>query len=323
MPNTRNPRSGSLQFWPRKRSKRNTARIRTFADSKDSKLTGFAGYKVGMAHVQVIETNKFSHRKGQEISIPVTIIECPPVKIASIKLYKKSLLSLDLKKEILLSNDKNLSKKLTVSKKDKTSELDKLKPEDYSEVRVLVYTQPNLIATSKKKPDVVELNVGGNTIEEKIKFVKENVGKDILLTNTLAEGDLLDLKTITRGKGFQGPVKRFGIHIRESKSEKAIRNPGSLGPWKGQGGIMWRIPHAGKMGRHQRTEYNKQVLKIYEDSKEVNPKSGLHKYGVVKNPVVLIKGSVGGSKKRLVVMQNAMRVKKAQSLPTFEKIVVE
>ena len=146
--------------------------------------------------------------------------------------------------------------------------------------------------------------------------------KEILLSSVFAEGDLFDAKVITKGKGFQGPVKRFGIHIRESKSEKAIRNPGSLGPWKGQGGIMWRVAHAGKMGYHQRTEYNKQVLKIVEDAKEIEVASGVHKYGMPKNPVVLVKGSLGGSKKRLVVMQQPIRLKKKPEVPTIEEIIV-
>ena len=96
MPNIRQPRSGSLQFWPRKRSKRKTPRIRTQVNSKEFKLTGFAGYKVGMTHLQAIETNKYSHKKGDEISVPVTIVECPPLKIATIRLYKNENLKLIL-----------------------------------------------------------------------------------------------------------------------------------------------------------------------------------------------------------------------------------
>jgi len=320
MPNIRQPRSGSLQFWPRKRSKRKIPRVRTQVDSKDLKITGFAGYKVGMTHLQAIETNKYSHKKGDEISVPVTIIECPPLKIATIRLYKKEGLKLILKKEIILSKDKNLGKIITLPKKDQKSKLEKLNPEDYDEVRVLLFTQPNLTTTGQKKPDVLELNVGGNSIEEKIKFVKENIDKDILLNTIYQEGDMTDIKSITRGKGFQGPVKRFGITIRARKSEKAIRNPGSLGPWCGQGHIMWRVAHAGKMGYHQRTEYNKQIIKIIENPEEINQKGGMLKYGVIKNPVILVKGSVGGSRKRMILLQNASRTKKKISLPTIEKI---
>ena len=65
MPNTRKPRSGSLQFWPRKRSKRAYPRIRARPEANEPGLQGFAGYKVGMTHVLAIETRKHSHKKGR------------------------------------------------------------------------------------------------------------------------------------------------------------------------------------------------------------------------------------------------------------------
>ena len=131
------------------------------------------------------------------------------------------------------------------------------------------------------------------------------------------------MKAVTRGKGFQGPVKRFGISIRQHKSEKSIRNPGSLGPWCGQGHIMWRVAHAGKMGYHLRTEYNKQILKFITDPKEVFFKGGIINYGNAKNPVILIKGSVAGPKKRLIIFQKASRAKKQPQLPIIQNISLE
>mgnify|MGYP000600773273 FL=1 len=61
------------------------------------------------------------------------------------------------------------------------------------------------------------------------------------------------------------------------------------------------------MGYHLRTEYNKHIIKIGEDGKEVTRIGGLQKYGVVKNTFVLVKGSVAGSKKRALVLTKAIR----------------
>jgi len=322
MPNIRQPRSGSLQFWPRKRAKRAYARTRTFLDVKEPGLTAFAGYKIGMTHIMAIETNKHSPRKGEEISIPVTLIECPPLKIASVRLYKKNNGKNQVVKEILLQKkDKNLSRKLKPSKKS-NADLTKISPENYEDLRVLVYTQPSLTSLNKKKPELFEVGLGGN-FEDKLNFVKENKDNELNIDSVFKEGAYVDLKSVTKGKGFQGPVKRFGISIRQAKSEKSIRNPGSLGPWQGQGGIMWRVAHAGKMGYHQRTEYNKQILKYVTDAKEITPKGGFLKYGVVKNPVILIRGSVGGSRKRLIIFQKSQRIKKQAQLPTTESISLE
>ena len=324
MPNIRQPRSGSLQFWPRKRSKNESARRRTLSNSLEPGLLGFAGYKVGMTHLVAIETRKHSHKKGEEIAIPVTMIECPPLKIKSVRLYKKTNNILNVVKEIdLYKKDKELSKKLTLSKKSSDVDLTKLNHEEFDDVRVLVYTQPKLTGIGKKKPELFELSLGGS-VEDKLRFVKENIGKEIALESVFQEGECLDLKAVTRGKGFQGPVKRFGISIRSHKSEKSIRNPGSLGPWCGQGHIMWRVAHAGKMGYHLRTEYNKQILKVVTDLKEVSFKGGIIHYGNVKNPVILIKGSVAGPRKRLIIFQKATRMNKKQpQLPTIQNISLE
>jgi large subunit ribosomal protein L3 len=320
MPNVRQPRSGSMQFWPRKRAERPYARIRHSPAIKDKGLTAFAGYKVGMTHMQAIETRKTSHKKGEEISIPVTILECPSIKIYSIRLYKKTLAGLKLVKEIAQQH-KDLSRKLKVGKETKKHDFSVLNSIVYDDVKVVVSTQPRLASTERKKPEIFELSLGGNK-EEKLAYAKEHFDKEIPLESVLKEGEYVDLKAITIGKGFQGPVKRFGISLRQSKSEKSIRNPGSLGPWMGQGHIMYRVAHAGKMGYHMRTEYNKQIMKIIKEGKSITPKGGFLRYGITKAQLLLIKGSVAGPRKRLVILQKASRLLKPHELPTVQEINV-
>jgi large subunit ribosomal protein L3 len=72
---------------------------------------------------------------------------------------------------------------------------------------------------------------------------------------------------------------------------------------------MWTVAMAGQMGYHKRTEYNKKILKIGEASQvdEVNPKGGFVKYGLVKNGFVVLKGSIPGPSKRLVMLRKAVR----------------
>ena len=80
-----------------------------------------------------------------------------------------------------------------------------------------------------------------------------------------------------------------------------------MGPWRGQGHVMYRVAHAGKMGHHQRTEYNKWIIKIGEKGEDVNVKGGFIRYGIVKNPYILLKGSIAGPKKRLIRLNGAIR----------------
>lgn len=307
MAKAKSPRHGSMAVWPRKRSKRVSPRVRSWLTTKDTKLLGFPGYKVGMTHLIITDNKPTSMTKGKDISVPATIIECPPVKIASVNFYKKTTnQTLTLSSTILNQKlDKELKRKISIPKQSR-KKLEDFKPEEYNDIRILVYTQPKLTTLGKKKPEIIELALGGN-IQNKYNWVKENFQKEITVKDVLKEGEQYDARAITKGKGFQGPVKRFGVAIRQHKSEKTKRGPGSLGGWRGQGRLMYRVAHAGQMGYHQRFEFNKWLIKIGEKPEEVQPKGGFKHYGIVKNNYLLVKGSVQGTQKRLIILTNPMR----------------
>ena len=307
MPKTRSPRRGSLQYWPRKRAKKETPRVRSWAKINEAKLLGFAGYKVGMTHIFYTDNRPHSLTKSSEISCPVTIIECPPLKAVSIKFYKKTNNVLKLVGEVLADKlDKELSRKIKIPKNVK-KKIEDIK--EYDDIRLLVQTQPKLTGIGKKKPELFEVAIGG-TKEEKLNYAKEKLGKEIYVHEIFKEGQQIDVHGVTKGKGFQGAVKRFGIGLRSHKSEKTKRGPGSLGPWCGQGHVMWRVAHAGKMGYHLRTEYNKLILKIGDKKEEINQEGGFVGYGFVKNPYILVKGSTIGPVKRLLRFNFAIRPNK-------------
>ncbi len=306
MPTRRSPRKGSLQFWPRKRAKKARARVRSNLKSQEAKLLMFPGYKVGMTHLIALDNRAASITKGEEIVIPSTIVECPPIKIFAVNFYKKSTHGLSLSSTLCSQKlNKEISRVVPVPKKTK-KKLDDYKPEEYEDIRIVAYTQPRMTVIGKKKPEIFEIKIGGK-VADKFNFIKEHFDKEISLKDVFKDGQCIDIHAITKGKGFQGPVKRFGVAIRHHKSEKTKRGPGSLGPWKGQGHIMWRVAHAGQMGYHQRTDYNKQVVKIGEKPEEVNPKEGFKNYGIIKNPYAIIKGSISGTRKRMIILSESIR----------------
>ena len=63
------------------------------------------------------------------------------------------------------------------------------------------------------------------------------------------------------------------------------------------------------MGYHNRTEYNKKILKIgtEKEIKNVNPKAGFDNYGIIKNEFVIIAGSVAGPAKRAINLREPIR----------------
>lgn len=322
MPKKVNPRRGSLQFWPRRRAKKETARVRYWTELKDPKILGFAGYKAGMTHIIYTDNVKNSMTKGQDVSTPVTVIECPPMKVYSIRFYKNTIEGVKLVTEIVSQkNNKELSRKIDLPKKVNKKFED---IQDYDFIHLVAYTQPKLTSLNKKKPELLELAIGGNK-EDQLNLAKEKLGKDILLNDVLKEGQIIDVHAVTTGKGYQGPVKRFGVKIRFRKSEKTKRGPGSLGGWKGHGHFMWRNPNAGKMGYHLRVDYNKWLLKISDKPEEINPKGGFINYGFVKNNYVLVKGSIPGPKKRLMTLTYATRPKNGAFVeaPSIQYISLE
>jgi large subunit ribosomal protein L3 len=258
-------------------------------------LLGFAGYKVGMTHIIATDNKPTSLTKNEDIQIPVTVLECPPLKIAAVLVYKKDAYGLRCTGQINAEKlDKEAARTIVIPKKaGKPADT-----KDIVDVRVLAYTQPKMTMIGKKAPEFFELGVGGSKPEDKMAYAQGLLGKEIKFSDIFADGQMVDAISITKGHGYQGPVKRFRIALRSHKSEKTKRGPGSLGPWHGFKG--YRTPHAGQMGFQQRTEHNKRILKISDDVAKINPKGGFLRYGLSKNQYVLFKGSIGGASKRLV-----------------------
>ncbi len=306
MPRVRQPRRGSMQYWPRKRASSTHAGIRTWYPGKEAKALCFAGYKAGMTHLIVTDNKNTSATKGDSIVMPVTVVECPPIKVAGIRCYRSSNNRPIIATQVWAEKpDKDLSRLLPIPKKPKTKITD-IKPEDYVEFRLLVHTQPRLTKL-KKTPEVFEVGIGG-TPAQQLEYAKSVLGKDLKITDVFNAGQQVDSHSVTKGKGLQGPVKRFGVSIRFHKSEKTKRGPGSIGPWHGS--LNWPVAHAGQMGYHQRTESNKWILHIGEDPTKINPAGGFMHYGNVNSQYVLIKGSLAGSIKRLIKFTTPMRPNK-------------
>ena len=169
----------------------------------------------------------------------------------------------------------------------------------------MIHTQPKLASVPKKKPELMEVGVGGN-VREKFDYLVKNLGKEISAKEVFKVGEWIDTIAVTKGKGFQGVIKRFGVKLLSHKDKKGRRRVGSIGPWR-PGRVRWTVPMPGQLGYQTRTQFNSRVIKIGENGKEVTPKGGFIKYGVVNGEYLIIKGSVPGPKKRLIRLRKAIR----------------
>jgi len=350
------PRRGSMGYYPRKRAKSIVARVRRWKRIDEVKPLGFAGYKVGMTHIVVLEDNPNSPYFQKEVVKPATIIEVPPLVVCGIRAYTKTPYGLKTvgeiwAKEILFWAERreienkikeargkrerrkildelgyrivflDLERVFTLPKIDKRvpeGEREKFfeqlvdefkkKASNCDEIRLIVATQPRKSGLRKKKPEVFELPIGGDTASA-LDYALGKLGKEVRVEEVFKEGSYVDVVSITKGKGFAGVVKRFGVKIlpRWHKHRKGHRRIGSVGPTGPA--IMFTTPRPGQLGFQQRTEYNKRILKIGNDPSKINPGGGFKHYGIVKTTYMLLEGSVPGAVKRLVKIRFTIRPK--------------
>src|SRR3972149_5470751 len=304
------PRKGSLQFWPRKRASKLLPSVNWTAINSDSKgLKGFICYKAGMASAFVKDNTEHSMTKGKKIAVPVTIMECPKMKILSVRFYKNG----QVANEILAENpDKELTSVIKLPKAKK-GKIEDVKPDSYDDIRIIAYSEVKK-TNIKKTPDIIEIGLSGS-LDEKLNYVKDKLNKEISVSEIFEVGGLADARGLTKGKGLSGPVKRFGITLKQHKSEKGRRRPGSLGPWH-PARVIFRVPMAGQLGMFTRVVYNNKIIQIGK-SEELNLKNRTN-YGDVKTDYMIIRGSIQGPHKRQILLTYPLRETRKQIKKNFE-----
>jgi len=318
------PRRGSLAFRPRARAKSIVPRIKFWPQIAEPKLLGFAGYKAGMTHAFIIEMDKNSPNYGKEVFIPVTVVETPPLTVCAVRLYEETARGLRTLYEVWAEKlPKGLERVLTLPKSFKgkgLAEAEKLLTRT-CDIRVLVCTNPRSSGLGKKTPELMEIALGGQGVREKWEYAKDLLGKQVNVSEVFQEGQYVDVVAVSKGKGFAGVVKRYGIRRKEHKSRKTVREVGCIGPWHPPT-VMWTVPRAGQLGFHRRTEYDKQIIKIGVDGKEITPKGGFHRYGVVKGAYLVLRGSIPGHVKRLIRLRHAVRSREEAVKPEITYLKV-
>ncbi|MFN5636141.1 MAG: 50S ribosomal protein L3 [Flavobacteriales bacterium] len=119
-------------------------------------------------------------------------------------------------------------------------------------------------------------------------FESANVGDEILVT-ILEEGEFVDVTGTSKGKGFQGVVRRHnfgGVGQSTHGQHNRLRAPGSIGACSYPARVFKGMRMAGQMGNKRRLQANLQVLKV-----------------LAERNIVIIKGSSPGAKGSFVTIQ--------------------
>ncbi|MDQ3839743.1 MAG: 50S ribosomal protein L3 [Thermoproteota archaeon] len=307
------PRRGSVAFRPRSRAKSLEARVRNWPDLNDEKpsLMGFAGFKAGGITIMTVDDREKTPNFGKHFLNPSTVIATPPVRVVGIRGYKKSVdgsyvsfdvYSRDAPKELLRKTNLKYNEASVAEAEASLSTVDK--------IMAIVSVIPRDAHLSQKKPFVFEIAVSGSDNQKKFEYVKDLLGKKVRINDVFRLGQYVDVLGITRGKGVEGPITRFGVKRKQHKSRKSVRAVGTLGPIS-PAVVMYTVARQGQRGFHQRTEYNKRILLMSSSDKEagldINPKGGFKHFGLIREDYIVLRGSVPGVPKRIVKIRQPIR----------------
>lgn len=334
------PRSGHLGFLPRKRTRHHRGRIRSFPKDNQSQachFTAFAAFKAGMTHItrDVHKVDSRLHKK--EVVEAVTVLETPPMKVVGYVGYIETVkglralstvwtntLSNEMKRRFFKNWYHSKKKAFTkyTEKKDcqKNNEARILKY--CTVVRALVHTQNHLMQNVKtKKAHIMEIQVNGGSVGDKVNFIKSNFEKDLRVDQVFKNFEMIDVIGTTKGHGTAGVIKRWGVRKLPRKSHRGLRKVGCIGPWHPER-IRYTVARAGQCGYHHRTQVNKKIYRIGGAArggvtnnasttldltdKNITPMGGFPHYGVVRDDFVMIKGTCVGHKKRIVLLRKSL-----------------
>ena len=295
-------------------------RIRSWPPGpKAPAIEGFAGFKVGMTHAFLVDYRKRSTTAGQELAVPVTVVEVPPLRVVAARLYARGPYGMKVVAEAW-ANDASptLARRIPPHPASSAEALARFSSTAADEVRLVARTQPDLVSgVPSKPPTLFELRVSGEKFDERRAFAVQHLGQEVSVDKVTKEGEFVDVLGVTKGFGFQGHIQRWGVKLQPRKNSKHRRMIGTLGPHN-PSFVTYRIPQAGQQGYHRRTQFNLRVLKVVRDPKAdpLTPAGGFPHYGEVRSACVVLHGSIPGPAKRLVRFRAPVR----SQVATVEKV---
>jgi large subunit ribosomal protein L3 len=304
------------------------ARIRNWPEinSEQPKLLGYAGFKVGCIQIVSIDDREKTPNHGKQLVSLGTVVATPPISIIGIRGYHDDNDGAHALFDIYSSDmPKEVSRLFTVKPKEGSLEMAEKLLNRTSELFAVVAVFPNTAGLEQKKPYVFEVAVKGGDLKKQFDFLKNLFGKQVKVEEVFELGTTVDVASVTKGKGIEGPITRWGVKKKQHKSRKTVRAVGSLGPIS-PASIMYTVPRAGQRGFHQRVEYNKRIMIMSNTGKnefKINPSGGFKHYGLVNGDFVVLKGSIPGTYRRLVKLRTQIRNIPSKVLkPNILEIVV-
>ena len=299
------PRRGSLAFYPRSRHQVFIPHVRNWTNKVERPMiSGFPAFKAGMVQAITIDDRERTPNFGRPMFSSATVLAAPPITICAFRAYGEKQGRKFVVADVFAENlDEVLREKIGCLKntnaEHKTEELSN-QLGNVTAFAALIAVTPSEAGLSNSIPQIQEVYVAGGDKKGQLEYLKSVLGKQVKCSDLFKAGGSVDAIAITKGKGFEGPVTRFGVKRKQHKSRKSVRAVGVISPWH-PATVMYTVPRAGQMGFHQRIMKNNRILAIGTGPQgAVTPAGGYLHFGEVKSDYIIVRGSVPGPTKRLV-----------------------
>jgi large subunit ribosomal protein L3e len=245
-------------------------------------LTAIMGYKAGMTHVvrdlDRPGSSMFLHpylfcfsdllsteMHKREVVEAVTVVETPPLIVVGVVGYvetPRGLRTLTTVWASHLSNElkRRFYKNWYRSKKKAFTRYAKKHAEDGGKslerelerirkyctvVRVLAHTQISKTGLAQKKAHLMEIQVNGGSIPDKVTFAQGLFEKPVEVSTVFEQDEVVDIIAVTKGHGFEGVTHRWGTKKLPRKTHKGLRKVACIGAWH-PSKVMYSVARAGQ-----------------------------------------------------------------------------
>jgi large subunit ribosomal protein L3e len=305
-------------------------------------------YKAGMTHIMREVNKPGSKLHKKEVVEAVTILEAPPMVAVGLVGYVETPRGLrtlttvwaqhlsESVKRVFYKNWYRSKKKAfnryaarvaDAANKDMEQELSRMK-KYCSVIRLICHTDIKKVKLRQKKAHVCEVQINGGDSAAKVDFGLALFEKFVPIDSVFSKDEMIDVIAITKGKGYEGVITRWGITRLPRKTHRGLRKVGCVGAWH-PARVKFSVARPGQNGYHHRTEQNKKVYRIGKGSraagadgkageyvanantehdltvKDITPLGGFPQYGEINEDYIMLKGGVPGTTKRVVTLRKS------------------
>lgn len=297
------------------------------------------GFKAGMTHIlrDVDKPGSKLHKK--EVVEAVSLLETPPMVVCGFVGYVETPRGLraltsvwaghlgdEVKRRFYKNWSKSKKKAFTkYHKRYQAAGADAMKAEiertkKYCQVvRAICHTQPIKAKIGQKKAHLKEIQINGGTPAAKVDFITNLFEQEVRVSDAFTQNEMVDLIGVSRGRGFDGVITRWGVTRLVRKSHRGLRKVACIGTWHPTR-VQFQVPRSGQNGYGHRTEINKKIYRIGKKEevgksamteqdlteKGPTPMGGFSRYGEINEDWVMVKGTVMGARKRIITMRKSL-----------------